>query len=144
MVGSNGFVLTDLPSDEGCAGYVRGRRMRRCVGCAKCISTAPGACAIDDEATPMLAASLAADVLEIRTSDDGGQFPMPMRKVVERLENILQAFTDAGGNVPLDRSAVGLSEIRIVLEGGHGPDFEELATKMLLNGPVVRISFTDI
>ncbi len=131
------FVLTDLPSDEGFR--VTGR-VRRCVGCAGCISDGMGRCSIDDDLTPLIGEILMCDTLEVHTSVTDAQFSMPMRKAMERISNILQSFTDAGHNTPLDKESVNLRTIRISVHGEPGDEgFRRYAEDLLLKGPVEAI-----
>lgn len=131
------FVLTDLPSDEGFR--VTGR-VRRCVGCAGCISDGMGRCSIDDDLTPLIGEILMCDTLEVHTSVTDAQFSMPMRKAMERISNILQSFTDAGHNTPLDKESVNLRTIRISVNGEPGDEgFRRYAEDLLLKGPVEAI-----
>lgn len=134
------FVLTDLPSDGDADGMVT-TRTRRCRGCARCISTEPGRCDIDDDLTPLIERILANETLEIRTETRDSQFAMPMRKAMERLGNVLQSYTDAGGNTPLDISSVRLRCIIVKVRGETDSIFEDNARKMLLKGPVRSIRF---
>lgn len=130
-------MLTDLPSDEGFR--VTGR-VRRCVGCAGCISDGMGRCSIDDDLTPLIGEILMCDTLEVHTSVTDAQFSMPMRKAMERISNILQSFTDAGHNTPLDKGSVKLRTIRISVHGEPGDEgFRRYAEDLLLKGPVEAI-----
>ena len=133
------FVLTDLPSDDG---FTVTARTRRCRGCAKCISTDMGRCSIEDDLSPALEKALMCDTIEIRTGITDSQFSMPMRKAVERLANILQSFTDAGHNTPLDNDSVNLRRIRICVHGSQeDPRFESYARDLLEKGPVEKVNF---
>lgn len=131
------FVLTDLPSDEGFR--VTGR-VRRCVGCAGCISDGMGRCSIDDDLTPLIGEILMCDTLGVHTGVTDAQFSMPMRKAMERISNILQSFTDAGHNTPLDKGSVKLRTIHISVHGEPGDEgFRRYAEDLLLKGPVEAI-----
>ena len=133
------FVLTDLPSDTA-DGTVTSRT-HRCNGCAECISTRKGACAIHDGFSDIIPDVMSHRVLEIHTGISDAQFRMPMRKAVERISNILQAFTDAGGNDPLDSGSVRLRDVRVVVDNGRQDGFEEYARDLLENGPVEKVEF---
>ena len=78
---------------------------------------------------------------EIYTGIADSQFSMPMRKAVERLANILQSFTDAGHNTPLEKDSVCLRGIRIIARGSVDGTFQSYAEGLLLNGPVERVDF---
>ena len=132
------FVLTDLPSDDG---FTVTARTRRCRGCAKCISTDMGRCSIEDDLSPALEKALMCDTIEIRTGITDSQFSMPMRKAVERLANILQSFTDAGHNTPLEKDSVDLRTIHIIVRGCADEGFQSYAEDLLLKGPVERVDF---
>ena len=81
------------------------------------------------------------DTIEIRTGITDSQFSMPMRKAVERLANILQSFTDAGHNTPLEKDSVDLRTIRIIVRGCTDEEFQSYAEDLLLKGPVERVDF---
>lgn len=131
------FVLTDLPSEEGFR--VTGR-VRRCVGCAGCISDGMGRCSIDDDLTPLIGGILMCDTLEIHTGVTDSQFSMPMRKAVERISNVLQSFTDAGHNTPLDKESVDLRAVRISVHDGIVDEgFRRYAEDLLLKGHVETV-----
>ena len=132
------FVLTDLPSDEG---FLVTGRIRRCRGCARCISTDMGRCSIEDDLSPALEEALMCDTIEIHTGIADSQFSMPMRKAAERLANILQSFTDAGHNTPLEKDSVCLRGIRIIARGSVDGAFQSYAEDLLLKGPVERVDF---
>ena len=132
------FVLTDLPSDDG---FMVTARTRRCRGCAKCISTDMGRCSIEDDLSPALEKALMCDTIEIHTGITDSQFSMPMRKAVERLANILQSFTDAGHNTPLEKDSVCLRRIRIIARGSVDGTFQSYAEGLLLKGPVEKVDF---
>ena len=133
------FVLTDLPSEK--ADGIVTNHTHRCRGCAGCISSNKGTCAIDDDFTNIIPEILSHRVLEIRTGIRDSQFRMPMRKAVERLSNVLQAFTDAGGNIPLDKDSVALREIDIIVDGVRTDGFETYARELLDMGPVEEVTF---
>ena len=131
-------MLTDLPSGEG---FLVTSRIRRCRGCAQCISMNMGSCSIDDDLTPALDRAMMSESLVIRTGISDSQFSMPMRKAVERLANILQSFTDAGHNTPLEKDSVCLRGIRIIARGSVDGAFQSYAEDLLLKGPVERVDF---
>ena len=131
-------MLTDLPSGEG---FLVTSRIRRCRGCAQCISTNMGSCSIDDDLTPALDRAMMSESLVIRTGISDSQFSMPMRKAVERLANILQSFTDAGHNTPLEKDSVDLRTIHIIVRGCTDEGFQSYAEDLLLKGPVERVDF---
>ena len=131
-------MLTDLPSGEG---FLVTSRIRRCRGCAQCISTNMGSCSIDDDLTPALDRAMMSELLVIRTGISDSQFSMPMRKAVERLANILQSFTDAGHNTPLEKDSVDLRTIHIIIRGCTDEGFQSYAEDLLLKGPVERVDF---
>ncbi|MGN0098725.1 MAG: hypothetical protein ACI38Y_05325 [Candidatus Methanomethylophilaceae archaeon] len=132
------FILTDLPSDEG---FLVTGRTRRCRGCAECISSNMGRCSIDDDLSPALEEALMCKTIDIHTGIADSQFAMPMRKAVERLANILQSFTDAGHNIPLEKDSVSLRGIRIIAHDPIDGAFQSYAEDLLLKGPVERVDF---
>lgn len=81
------------------------------------------------------------DSIEIHTGITDSQFAMPMRKATERLANILQSFTDAGHNTPLEKDSVNLRGIRIIARCSVDGTFQSYAEDLLLKGPVKRVDF---
>ena len=141
IMDGNRMVITDHPSDMDCT-LIRGIRIKRCNGCAQCIKGDVPVCSIEDDITPVLSDMLNHETLEIRTDVLDGWFAMPMRKVIERLSNILQTFTDAGGNDPHSIDDVSLRKIVVkVRSESKVESLETDAVKLLKMGPVETISF---
>ena len=142
MASDDRFVLTDLPSEVDYDGLVT-PRVHRCRGCAGCISTNMGTCVIQDSFTGLIELIMSVPILEIHTSISDGQFAMPMRKAVERLSNVFQAYTDAGHNDhPLDSDSVELRRIEVVVRGKKVAGFEDYARELLQMGPVESMGFS--
>lgn len=129
------FVLTSgTPSDGEVS--VRNMNIRRCRGCAGCMTDNRGRCSIDDDLTPVLEDVLSDDTLKMISDKDGHWFAMPMRKAVERLGNILEAWTSSGNNIPECDDAIALRNIIVVVEGPEDAEFEQSAREVLEKGPV--------
>ena len=143
--GERRLVFTDDPSDgEGDEVVsVAGKRLRRCVGCVRCLTETPGRCAIKDAFPEMSDRMMDADVLEIRSEAFEGGFSPVVTKAVERLSNELQAFTDLGGAVPRDKGEVRLRRREVVMRGvPEGKErFESDTEKSLAIGPVEKVTF---
>ncbi|MBR4225572.1 MAG: hypothetical protein IKR86_02100 [Candidatus Methanomethylophilaceae archaeon] len=140
------LIFTDEPSEAECDSIVSvaGKRLRRCVGCVRCLTETPGRCAIKDAFPEMSDRMMDSDVLEIRSEAFEGGFSPTITKAVERLSNELQAFTDLGGAVPRDKGEVRLRRIEIVMRGvpEDRERFESDTEKSLGIGPVEKVSFS--
>jgi hypothetical protein len=133
------MVLTTGVADDT-AVSIGDMKIRRCRGCAKCMYENPGNCILDDDFSPMIPELLSCEELTIRSTVDDHWFSMPMRKVVERIGNILEAWTDSGNNVPRDDSEITLRNIIIVTSGPADDMFESSSREVLEKGPV-KIAF---
>lgn len=118
-------------------------RIRRCVGCAKCLTATPGKCVIDDDFSPVLDAILGAPELVIRTGTEHGRMPDRVRKAVERLSNVLDAYTDVGGNTPLQNDGTRLRTVVFECRGGSADMMEPETAGALGKGPVSEVRFID-
>lgn len=78
---------------------------------------------------------LANDTLKIISNKDGYRFTTSMHKVVERLSNILEAWTSSGNNIPESDDEITLREI-IIVERSEDAEFEHSIREMLNKGPV--------
>ena len=138
------LIFTDEPSEEsGVVASIAGKRLRRCVGCVRCLTETPGRCVIKDAFPEISDRMMDADVLEIHSEAFEGGFSPMITKAVERLSNELQAFTDLGGAVPRDKGEVRLRRIEIVMRGvpEERERFESDTTKSLEIGPIEKVSF---
>lgn len=132
------IVLADAPGD----GVLSLKGVRRCRGCVSCLTATPGACAISDSFSAEIPVILAADRLIIEVDAGSGRVPADIMKAVERLSNILEAYTDSGGNVPLPMESARLREIVFRVAGRvDDRDFEDEMVKNLRKGPVETVSF---
>ncbi len=137
------FVLTDVP-DAGCDACLSDLRPRRCIGCVACLEKHPGHCAIADGFTPVMDEILRHRVLVMRVSPVRGKVPDAVRKAVERLSNVLDAYTDCGGNEPLPTDAVGLRSVVVEYRGDFEDRMESEIARALKKGPVSDISFIQL
>lgn len=137
------FVLTDSPGVPGDAD-LRTLRIRRCRGCVRCLTEHPGRCEIDDAFTGVMDRILASERLVISMSQEHGTVPDRVRKAVERLSNILDAYTDCGGNVPLSMDSVALRSVEVVYRGEFGDRMESEIYGALRKGPVSDVTFRDV
>jgi hypothetical protein len=138
------LIFTDEPSEESdFVVSIAGKRLRRCVGCVRCLTETPGRCVIKDAFPEISDRMMDADVLEIHSEAFEGGFSPMITKAVERLSNELQAFTDLGGAVPRDKGEVRLRRIEIVMRGvpEERDRFESETTKSLEIGPIEKVSF---
>ncbi len=139
------FVLTDDPSEpEGPAvASISGRKLRRCVGCVRCLTETPGKCAIKDGFPEISERMMEFEVLEIHSAAYENGFAPMMTKAVERLSNELQAFTDMGGAVPLSKDSVRIRKIRVIMRGipENREEFELETLKNLGIGPIEEVYF---
>ena len=135
------FVLADSP-DKPCDADLSTLRIRRCRGCVKCLTDYKGRCEIGDQFTDIMDRVLRSEHLEIRISPEHGTVPDRVRKAVERLSNILDAYTDCGGNTPLPMDSVRLRTIEVVYEGRFADRMESEIYGALYKGPVSDVRFT--
>lgn len=138
------LIFTDEPSEESdVVVSIAGKRLRRCVGCVRCLTETPGRCVIKDAFPEISDRMMDADVLEIHSEAFEVGFSPMITKAVERLSNELQAFTDLGGAVPRDKGEVRLRRIEIVMRGvpEERERFESDTTKSLEIGPIEKVSF---
>lgn len=117
-------------------------RIRRCVGCVKCLTDAPERCAIDDGFSDIIPRILRSDSIVISFSPVDGRVPASVIKAVERISNILEAFTGSGGNVPVTDDSVVLRSVEFSIEGAlKDGSFENDMRSFLLKGPVTETTF---
>ncbi len=139
------LIFTDEPfdGDSDIIVSIAGKKLRRCVGCVRCLTETPGRCVIKDAFPEISDRMMDSDVLEIRSEAFEGGFSPMVTKAVERLSNELQAFTDLGGAVPRDKGEVRLRRIEIVMRGvPEGRErFESDTTKSLEIGPIEKVTF---
>lgn len=134
------MVLSDLP-EEG-ALCLKGLGIRRCRGCVKCLTENQGGCSIDDGFSEAIPNILSAHTLFIDSGTDSGRLPLNVLKAVERLSNILEIYTDSGGNVPRSSDDVALCKVVFRVKGDMDRDtFESEMTQNLLKGPVKDVQF---
>lgn len=133
------FVLTD--NCEGGDACLADLRIRRCRGCVKCLTEHPGACDIADGFTEVMSRIMSSDELVIVMTAEDGRVPDRVRKAVERLSNILDAYTGCGGNVPLPVESVNLRRIWFECSGNFADGMESEMTGALRKGPVSDVFF---
>lgn len=123
------------------ADYLVTSRIRRCNGCSDCITDMRGGCSQPDTFSEEIPRILSSETLILITGADSGMVRMPMRKAVERLSNVLLAWTDAGSNVPLGKDMVAIRRIVIRYAGDRDDAFERYMREMLFKGPIEEIAF---
>lgn len=133
------LTLTSKPPKDGEIS-VRKMNIRRCRGCAGCMTDNRGRCSIEDDFSIILDGILSDESLRIVSDRDGHWFAMPMRKAVERLGNILEAWTSSGNNIPEHDCTIALRNITVITESPKDDEFEQSAKSMLAKGPV-SVSF---
>lgn len=141
-MGRDRFILTDA---EGVPGDVclADIRIRRCRGCVKCLTETPGKCVIEDDFSPMLDVILGTPQLIIRMGPEHGMMPDRVRKAVERLSNVLDAYTDVGGNIPLQNDETRLHSVVFECRSGFADRMEPETVGALRKGPVSEVLFID-
>lgn len=134
------IVLSDRPED-GSVG-LRDLGLRRCRGCVKCLTENPGTCVIADGLSDMMPRILSADRLVIRFSPISGRVPADIMKAVERISNILEVYTDSGGNIPRPIEGTNLRTVEFDVVGDivSGP-FETEMESNIRKGPVTNVEF---
>lgn len=128
-------TLTTDPSIEGSA-PIDWMRIRRCRGCAKCMYENPGRCILEDDLSLLIPTILSSEEMVLHATIDDHWFSMPMRKAVERIGNILEAWTDSGHNDPRDPDEISLRKITVIVCGPIDDVFESSTRKVLQKGPV--------
>lgn len=118
-------------------------RIRRCTGCVKCLTERSGECAVKDDFSPIIPIILSRDKLVIEMGPEHGKMPDRVKKAVERLSNILDAYTDVGGNKPLDSNEIRLRSIIFECRGEFEDRMESETCRALEKGPVSDIRFID-
>ncbi len=141
-MGSDRFVLADSGDVQGDA-CLADLRIRRCRGCVGCLTSHKGACGIEDGFGPVLDEILQHEELVVRMAPERGAVPDRVRKAMERLSNILDAYTDRGGNEPLPIDSVKLRRIVFECRGEFADRMDSELTGALGKGPVSEIVFTD-
>ena len=134
------FVIADR---EGFGGDVclRDIRIRRCVGCVTCLTEHPGSCKIEDGFTDLLGEILDHEELVVSIEPEHGTVPDIVRKTMERLSNILDAYTECGGNEPIPADKVKLRRIVFECRGKFADRMESEMTGALRMGPVSDVIF---
>ncbi len=134
------MVLSDAPEDGALS--LKGMGIRRCRGCVKCLTENHGGCAIDDGFSKAIPDILSAHTLYIDADTESGRLPLNILKAVERLSNVLEIYTDSGGNVPMSSDGVSLREVVFRIKGSmdKGP-FEAEMVQNLRKGPVRDVRF---
>ncbi len=138
------FALTDEPvEDDDGRLSVAGKRFRRCVGCVRCLTETPGRCVLKDGFPEISDRIMDSDVLEIRSEARKNNMSPAVLKLVERISNELQAFTELGGYEPRSVDDVRLRKIRIVMKGPMEDrgSFESETLESLRMGPVQEVEF---
>lgn len=134
------MVLSDSPSDGAVS--LKGSGIRRCKGCVRCLTENPGVCGIDDPFTSTIPDIIASSELVFLSQAVGGRLPLDVLKAVERLSNVLEAYTISGGNVPLSLEGVELETVSFEIHGDiDRGSFEKEMTANLRKGPVKNIHF---
>lgn len=138
--GMNGIVFSDGPADGAVSLGDLG--IRRCCGCVKCLTAEQGRCHIDDGFSAMFEDILGSEVLTFDMNAKRGKIPTIVLKAVERISNVLEAYTGSGGNIPLSTDSVSLRKVvfRVHGEMDRGT-FERDMRDNLLKGPVESIDF---
>lgn len=132
--------ISDVPQDD--AVCLKEIGIRRCRGCVKCLTEHPMACDITDGFSDIIKTALDSDELVISIHPQNGRVPADIRKAVERLSNILEVFTDSGGNVPMSCDKVKLRHIIVIIHGELSDEGAESEIRDLLKkGPVESVSF---
>lgn len=139
-MGSACFILADSDGTD-CDASLQEMRIRRCRGCVRCLTEHPGICEIDDGFTELIPVILAHSELRISVAPEHGKVPDRARKAIERLSNILDAYTDRGGNVPLPTDSVDLRRITVAYRGNFEDRMESEITGALRKGPVSDVDF---
>lgn len=139
-MGADRFVIADK---DGFGGDVclRSMRIRRCVGCVKCLTEHPGRCRIEDGFSIMIDEILHHEELIVMMEPEHGTVPDVVRKAMERLSNILDAYTGCGGNEPIPADGVSLRRIVFECRGEFADRMESEMTGALKKGPVSDVIF---
>ncbi len=132
-------VFSDMP-EEG-AICLRNLGIRRCRGCVRCLTEHPLHCDIKDGFSDMFGRILGSDELDFAVHPVEGRMPADALKAVERISNILEAYTGSGGNIPLDTGGCRLRRIVFKVCGELSGGIEEEMRGFLLKGPVETVSF---
>lgn len=141
-MGSDRFIFADSKDVRGDA-CLMDLRIRRCRGCVRCLTAHKGTCEIEDGFGPVLDEILRHEELVVRMAPERGAVPDRVRKAMERLSNILDAYTDRGGNEPLPIDSVKLRRIVFECRGEFADRMDSELTGALRKGPVSEIVFTD-
>lgn len=142
-MGCDRFVLTDTHDVRGDA-CLADLRIRRCRGCVRCLTEHKGVCGIEDGFGPVLDDILRHEELVVRMAPERGAVPDRVRKAMERLSNILDAYTDRGGNEPLPMGSVKLGRIVFECRGEFADRMDSEMTGALRKGPVSEVKFIQV
>lgn len=134
------IVISDAPG-EGTV-TLRSTGVRKCNGCAKCLTDHPGVCDLCDDFTSLIGQILDVDTLTFMVQFRDGRIPSDIAKAIERLSNVLDSYTDVGGNVPLPITMTRLRVVRFVVFGeADRAAFEASMRANLQKGPVESVVF---
>ena len=142
-MGCDRFVLTDTHDVQGDV-CLADLRIRRCRGCVRCLTEHKGTCEIEDGFGPVLDDILQHEELVVRMAPERGAVPDRVRKAMERLSNILDAYTDCGGNEPLQIGSVKLRRIVFECRGEFADRMDSEMTGALCKGPVSEVNFIQV
>ena len=136
----DGITFSDAPL-EG-AVPLRDLGIRRCCGCVKCLTAEQGGCHIDDGFSKLFPDIMGSGTITFDIHPRDGRIPTIALKAVERISNVLEAFTDSGGNVPLPGDSVALRRVVFRVHGDMDrAPFEKDMRDDLLKGPVEDVEF---
>ena len=98
-------------------------------------------CKIEDGFTDLLGEILDHEELVVSIEPEHGTVPDIVRKTMERLSNILDAYTECGGNEPIPVDKVKLRRIVFECRGKFADRMESEMTGALRKGPVSDVIF---
>ncbi len=130
-----GILLSDCPQEDAVdLGYIG---IRRCRGCVKCLTERKGVCHIEDRFSEIIPNILASDDLTVVVHPVDGRVPSSVMKAVERISNVLEAYTASGGNEPLPEDSLGLRRVLFAVHGDlDRKAFESDMAGAMEKGPV--------
>lgn len=142
-MGMDRFVISDREGFEEDV-CLRRIRVRRCIGCVKCLTDHPGRCRIEDGLTGCMDEILRHEELVVKMQSEHGTVPDVVRKVMERLSNILDAYTGCGGNEPIPADNVSLRRIVFEYRDEFANRMESEMIGALKKGPVSDVIFIQV
>lgn len=137
------YVISDREGFEEDV-CLRSIRVRRCIGCVKCLTEHPGRCRIEDGFTGFIDEILHHEELVVKMQPEHGTVPDVVRKAMERLSNILDAYTGCGGNEPIPADDVNLRQIVFECRDEFADRMESEMTGALKKGPVSDVYFIQV